>query len=63
MPRLSRHHHRPLRGAPFAGHENRLRGTRKFTKEIYQPAHCSTTALGNAPKLTSSPSLQPVRRR
>ena len=31
-PRQSRRHRRPFRGAPFAGHESRLRGTRIFTK-------------------------------
>ena len=31
-PRQSRHYRRPFRGAPSAGHESRLRGTRIFTK-------------------------------
>ncbi|MBR3221443.1 MAG: hypothetical protein IKF72_04355, partial [Kiritimatiellae bacterium] len=31
-PRQSRRHRRPFRGAPSAGHESRLRGTRNLTK-------------------------------
>ena len=39
------------------------RYTKKHENGNCHTAHCSTTDLGYAPKLTSSPSLQPVRRR